>query len=318
MNALWLENQKLSFRNNIKPAKPAHGEALIKIKLAGICTTDLEMVKGYYPFTGVPGHEFVGEVVESPTSPEWVGKRVVGEINLVCGKCEACLQRHSNHCQNRTTIGIKGHDGVFGEYISLPLTNLHFVPDSVSDEKAVFVEPLAAASQILEQVHVYPGMKVLVIGAGRLGILCAMVLSHTGCDLKVVVRQPKTKKILADCGIITITNQDVSPEMADMVVEATGSSDGFAQSRRAVRGGGTIVLKSTFKGDTTMDLSALVVEEITLVGSRCGSFQPAIRQLAAGQIDPTPMIDGMYQLQDGIKAFAHAAERGVLKVILQP
>lgn len=276
------------------------------------------MVKGYYPFTGVPGHEFVGEVVQSISDPEWVGKRVVADINLVCGKCEACLHGRSNHCMNRTTIGIKEHDGVFGEYISLPLTNLHSIPENVSDEKAVFVEPLAAAAQILEQVHILPGMRVLVIGAGRLGILCSMVLSLTGCDLKVVVHQPRTKKILEDCGIRTITNQDVTPEMADLVVEVTGSAEGFAQARQAVRGGGTMVLKSTFKGETALNLSSLVVEEITLVGSRCGSFLPAIRLLESGQIDPTPLIDATYPLKDGLNALEYAASRGVLKVLLTP
>jgi threonine dehydrogenase-like Zn-dependent dehydrogenase len=318
MNALWLENQILSYRNNVNLTSPTTGEALVKVRLAGICTTDLEMVKGYHPFTGVPGHEFVGEVVESVSSPEWIDKRIVAEINLVCGKCEACLHGRSNHCQNRKSIGIDGHDGCFGEFITLPLTNLHLVPESVSDEKAVFVEPLAAASQILEQVHVHPGMRVLVIGAGRLGVLCAMVLSLTGCDLKVVVRQPRTKKILEDCGICTVSNQDVTPEMADLVVEVTGSADGFAQARQAVRGGGTMVLKSTFKGETTLDLSALVVEEISLIGSRCGSFMPAIRLLESGQIDPTPLIDASYAFQDGMHAFEHAARRGVLKVLLHP
>jgi len=318
MNALWLENQKLSYRNNVSPTSPLPAETLIKVRLAGICTTDLEMVKGYYPFTGIPGHEFVGEVVESASAPEWVGKRIVADINLVCGKCEACLQGRSTHCQNRTTIGIKEHDGVFGEYITLPVINLHLVPESVSDEKAVFVEPLAAAAQILEQVHILPGMRVLVIGAGRLGILCAMVLSLTGCDLKVVVRQPRIKKILEDCGISTISNQDVSPEMADLVVEVTGSPDGFAQARKAVRGGGTLVLKSTFNGETSVNLSAFVVDEITLVGSRCGSFLPAIRLLATGQIDPTPMIDANYPLQNGLAAYEHASRSGVLKVLLKP
>jgi threonine dehydrogenase-like Zn-dependent dehydrogenase len=318
MNALWLENQKLSYRTNVNLVRPLPTDALIKVRLAGICTTDLEIVKGYYPFTGVPGHEFVGEVIESPSAPEWIGKRIVADINLVCGKCEACLHGRSNHCQNRTTIGIQEHDGVFGEYIILPLANLHLVPDSVSDEKAVFVEPLAAATQILEQVHIHPETRVLVIGAGRLGILCAMVLSLAGCDLKVVVRQPRPKKILEECGIPTISTQDVKSEMADLVVEVTGSAGGFVQARQAVRGGGTLVLKSTFKGEIPLNLSPLVVDEITLIGSRCGSFQPAIRLLSAGQIDPIAMIDATYPLQDGLTAYEHAARSGVLKVLLKP
>jgi threonine dehydrogenase-like Zn-dependent dehydrogenase len=276
------------------------------------------MMKGYYPFTGVPGHEFVGEVVDAPSAPDMVGKRIVADINLTCGKCEACLNGRSTHCINRIAIGIKGHDGAFAEYITLPVANLHLIPDNVSNEQAVFVEPLAAAAQILDQVQVVPGMRVLVIGAGRLGILCSYVLNLTGCDLKVVVRQPRTKKLLNDREIQTISNQDVTPEMADLVVEATGSADGFAQARQAVRGGGTMVLKSTFKGETSLNLSLLVVEEITLVGSRCGSFLPAIRLLESGKIDPTPLIDAAYPLQDGLNAMEFAARSGVLKVLLKP
>jgi threonine dehydrogenase-like Zn-dependent dehydrogenase len=318
MNALWLENQKLSYRTNTPEIVPSITEALVKVRLAGICTTDLEMVKGYYSFCGVPGHEFVGEVIKADSAPELIGKRVVADINLVCGKCDACRHDRSNHCQNRTTIGIKEHDGVFGDFITLPVSNLHLIPENLPDEKAVFVEPLAAAAQILEQVHIAPGQRVLVIGAGRLGILCSMVLSLTGCDLNVVVRQPRTKKILEDCGIQTISNQEVSPEMADVVVEVTGSAEGFAQSRLAVRGGGTLVLKSTFAGETSVNLSSLVVEEITLVGSRCGSFLPAIRLLTNGQIDPTPLIDATYPLKEGLAAYEHAARSGVLKVLLKP
>lgn len=318
MNTLWLENKQLSFRSDIEPTTPGVDEVLVKVRLAGICTTDLEMVKGYYEFTGIPGHEFVGEVVDAPSAKDLVGKRIVADINVVCGKCESCLTGHGNHCENRTVIGIKNRNGVFGEYITLPLANLNVIPDTVEDEIAVFVEPLAAADRILEQVHVQPGMKVLVIGAGRLGILCAMVLFRTGCDLKVVVRQPKTKKILESTGITTITTQDVKPNMADMVVEVTGTSDGFLQAREALREEGTLVLKSTFSGNSQINLSSLVVDEIKLVGSRCGTFHPAIRLLETGQIDPTPMIDATFRLKDGLEAYTVAGQRGILKVLLRP
>ncbi len=313
MQSLWLENQTLSLRDIPRPDKP--GEALIRVRLAGICGTDLELVRGYYPYTGVPGHEFVGEVIESPDK-SWVGKRVVGEINAVCGKCEQCKNGRPTHCEKRTVLGITDRDGVHAEYTSLPLANLHLVPDSVSDEAAVFTEPLAAALEIQEQVHIQPTDRVLLIGAGRLGQLIAQTLARTGCDLRVVARHPFQKKLLAGRGIKLITEDEVQPRRWDVVVEATGSPSGFGLARQAIRPRGTLVLKSTYRGEMTVNWSPFVVDEITIVGSRCGPFAPALRLLERGEVDPTILIAERYPLERGLEAYEEAKKPGMLKVLL--
>lgn len=318
MRGLWLENQELSYREDLKMPAVAPGLARIRTLQAGVCATDLEMARGYYPFTGVPGHEFVGEVVDAPMNETWVGKRVVGEINLTCGHCTACLAGRDHHCENRTTLGIFKKDGVFSEFFTLPIENLHEVPAGVTDDQAVFTEPLAAALEIQEQVQVQPGMRVLVVGAGRLGMLIAQTLKLTGCDLQVVVRREAPAEILAGFGIDSLFVEDVKENSADLVVEVTGSPGGFELSRKAVRPLGTLVLKSTFADNVTMDLSRLVVDEVTLVGSRCGPFAPALRLLAAGLVDPTPMIEARYPLKDGLAAIEKAGEHGVLKVLIEP
>ena len=318
MRGLWLENQQLSYRKDLPMPAVAPGIARIRTLQAGICATDLEMVRGYYPFTGVPGHEFVGEVVDAPMHQDWVGKRVVGEINLTCGHCAACLAGREHHCENRTTLGIFDKDGVLADFFSLPLENLHTVPENVSDDQAVFTEPLAAALEIQEQVQVQPGMRVLVVGAGRLGMLIAQTLKLTGCDLKVVVRREAPAAMLAGFGIEAIFVKDVVENSADLVVEVTGAPGGFELSRKAVRPLGALVLKSTFADDVTLDLSRLVVDEVTLVGSRCGPFEPALRLLAGGLVDPTPMIAARFPLDEGLAAFEKAGEHGVLKVLMTP
>jgi 2-desacetyl-2-hydroxyethyl bacteriochlorophyllide A dehydrogenase len=315
MQALWLEKNQLSVREVEKPSKP--GEAVIKIRRAGICGTDLELVKGYYPYTGVPGHEFVGEVVKSP-NPEWVGKRVVGEINAVCGVCEQCCSGRPTHCENRTVLGITNRDGVFAEYIILPLVNLHVVPDSVPDEAAVFTEPLAAALEIQQQVQIHPTDRVLLIGAGRLGQLIAQTLLLTGCDLQVVARHPLQKELLTSRGIRIIDEGDIQHWRYDLVVEATGSPSGFELARQALRPRGTLVLKSTYKGDMTVNFSSMVVDEIQLIGSRCGPFEPALRFLAQKKVDPTILIAAEYRLEEGLRAFKEAEKSGMLKVLLTP
>jgi 2-desacetyl-2-hydroxyethyl bacteriochlorophyllide A dehydrogenase len=315
VQALWLEKNQLSVREVEKPSKP--GEAVIKIRRAGICGTDLELVKGYYPYTGVPGHEFVGEVVKSP-NPEWAGKRVVGEINAVCGVCEQCCSGRSTHCENRTVLGITNRDGVFAEYITLPQVNLHVVPDSVPDEAAVFTEPLAAALEIQQQVQIHPTDRVLLIGAGRLGQLIAQTLLLTGCDLRVVARHPLQKELLTSRGIRIIDEGDIQHWRYDLVVEATGSPSGFELARKALRPRGTLVLKSTYKGDMTVNFSSMVVDEIQLIGSRCGPFEPALRFLAQKKIDPTILIAAEYRLEEGLRAFKEAEKSGMLKVLLTP
>ena len=315
MLSLWLENQSLSLREVPKPHRP--GEALLRIRLSGICGTDLEMLRGYYPFTGVLGHEFVGEVEESP-DPAWIGKRVVGEINLVCGVCEQCRNGRPSHCEQRSTLGISKRDGVHAEYASLPLANLHVVPDSVPDEAAVFTEPLAAALEIQEQVHIQPGDLVLLIGAGRLGQLIAQTLALTGCDLQVLARYPHQKALLESRKIRLIQEEAIQPRRWDVVVEATGSPSGFELARRAIRPRGTMVLKSTYRGEMKVNWSPFVVDEITVVGSRCGPFAPALRLLENGQVDPTAMIAGQFPLENALEAFGMAQQPGRLKILLKP
>lgn len=314
MQALWLENRLLSLRHVPEPA--VAGEALIRIRQAGICGTDLELVKGYYPYTGILGHEFVGEVVAAE-DPAWVGVRVVGEINAVCGACEACRSGRRSHCPNRTVLGIVNRHGTFAEYTTLPLVNLHRVPDTVPDEMAVFTEPLAAALEIQEQVSIHPTDRVLLIGAGRLGQLIAQTLALTGCDLRVLARHPVQKDLLTARSIAVIAEDELPLRAWDVVVEATGSAAGFHLARKAVRPRGTLVLKSTYAGDLTINASALVVDEITVIGSRCGPFDAALRLLEARRVDPMPLIMDIFPLSRAIEAMERAAQPGMLKVLLR-
>jgi threonine dehydrogenase-like Zn-dependent dehydrogenase len=296
--------------------EPAPGEALLRVRLAGVCGTDLAMLRGYAPFSGTLGHEFVGEIAAAPDAPGRVGERVVGGINVVCGTCAACRAGRGNHCEQRTVAGIRGRDGAFAEFLTLPLANLHPVPDSVPDQAAVFTEPLAAALQITKQVHLGPDQRVLLIGAGRLGQLIARVLRLSGCELAVVARRERQRRLLADAGIRWLDEDAVRPGGFDIVVEASGSPDGLGLARQALRPAGTLVLKSTYPGAVSVDLAALVVDEITVVGSRCGPFPAALRLLEQGLIDPTPLIDARFALDDAEAALRHAAQTGVLKVLI--
>ncbi|HKY56285.1 MAG TPA: alcohol dehydrogenase catalytic domain-containing protein [Anaerolineales bacterium] len=321
MKVLWLEDNKISLRDVPQPRRP--NEALVKIRKAGICNTDLELIKGYYPYTGVLGHEFVGEVVSSPL-PEGegpgvrAGDRVVGEINAVCNECEQCLNVRSTHCENRTVLGIVNRDGTFAEYTTLPIANLHRVPDSVPDEMAVFTEPLAAALEIQEQVQINPTDRVLLVGAGRLGQLIAQTLALTGCDLRVVARHAHQEDLLKKRGIRIISEEEIKPWRWDIVVEATGSPGGFSLARQAIRPRGTLVMKSTYKGEININFSSIVVDEINIIGSRCGPFEPALRLMESKQVDPTVLIMDEFELTNASKAFERAAESGVLKVLVQP
>jgi threonine dehydrogenase-like Zn-dependent dehydrogenase len=315
MRALWLENNQIDLRDIPRSHKP--GEALIKIRKAGICSTDLELAKGYYPYTGILGHEFVGEVVEADDA-SWIGQRVVGEINVVCNQCEQCLNGRHTHCENRTVLGIVNRDGAFAEFTNLPITNLHRVPASVPDEMAVFTEPLAAALEIQQQIQIRPTDRVLLVGAGRLGQLIAQTLALTGCDLRVVARHAHQQNLLEAGAIRVITEEEIQPWRWDVVVEATGSPAGFSLARQAVRPRGTLVLKSTYKGEPNVNFSAIVVDEINIIGSRCGPFEPALRLMESRQVDPTVLIADDFKLADALKAFERAAEPGVLKVLIQP
>jgi len=314
MQALWLENNQLGLRDVSMPAEPS--EALVQMRLAGICGTDLELLKGYYPFTGIPGHEFVGEVV-SASDPSIVGKRVVGEINVTCGKCEQCVGGRPTHCEQRSVLGINARNGVFTEFINLPLENLHIVPDSVSDEMAVFCEPLAAALEIQQQVKVQPSQRVLLVGAGRLGQLIAQTLVLTGADLRVLARHPIQKILLAERGIQLIDEDAIQPWRYDLVVEATGSTAGFEIARKAIRPRGTFVLKSTYHGDMTLNMSSIVVDEINVIGSRCGPFGPALRLMEQKLVDPTILIAARQPLNQAVEAFDIAARPGMLKVLVE-
>src|SRR5215207_5975597 len=314
MNVLWLENNKITLRDVPQPRK--QNEALVKIRKAGICSTDLELVKGYYPYTGILGHEFVGEVVDAD-DPSWIGERVVGEINVVCNQCEQCLNGRSTHCEHRTVLGIVNRDGTFAEFTNLPIANLHRVPDSVPDEMAVFTEPLAAALEIQQQVQINPTDRVLLVGAGRLGQLIAQTLVLTGCDLRVVARHKLQQDLLKARGIGIISEEEIKPWRWDVVVEATGSPSGFSLARQAIRPRGTLVLKSTYKGEMNVNFSSVVVDEINIIGSRCGPFEPALRLMESKQVDPTILITNEFKLKDALKAFEHAAEPGVLKVLIQ-
>lgn len=318
MRAAWLEAQKLSFLSDLAEPQPADGEALIQVLLAGVCSTDLELLRGYYPFTGVPGHEFVGRVIACPADESWLGQRVVGEINLTCGNCTPCQHGYPSHCISRRVLGIRDQWGVFAERVVLPLQNLHRVPDRLSNEAAVFCEPLAAALEIQQQIHFQPEQRVLVIGAGRLGQLVAQSLALTGCDLSVVARHERQRTLLGDRQIRWL-GEDLVPERPyDIVVEATGSPQGFDIARQALRPRGTLVLKSTYQGEIKVNLSQIVVEELTLVGSRCGPFEPALRLLTSGQITPSSLLEARYPLEQVGQAFEHAASPGALKVLIAP
>lgn len=315
MRALWLENRQLVLRDDVPRPDPPRGEALVRVLKAGICNTDVELTRGYYPFTGIPGHEFVGIVEDGSAS--LAGRRVVGEINAVCGTCRACAAGRRTHCERRTVLGIAGRHGAFAEYLSLPVENLHVVPDSVSTEAAVFTEPLAAALEIQQQVSIAPGDRVLVVGDGKLGQLVAQTLILTGCAVCVAGRHGAKLGLLATRGIETKRDDGVERGAFDVAVECTGNPDGFSIAQRAVRPRGTLVLKSTYAGALTLDASAVVVNELTLVGSRCGPFAPALDLLAAGRVSVEQLIQARYPLARAVAAFEHVQRPGVLKVLVE-
>lgn len=318
MRGAWIEAGELRVRDDLEMPAPTAGEAAIAVRLAGVCGTDLELMRGYAGFDGVPGHEFVGEVMDAPGAMQWVGRRVVGEINVRCGECRQCRAGRGNHCERRRVLGIRRLAGAFAERLILPVENLHAVPDGVSDEAAVFAEPLAAALAIQTQVAIVPGQRVLVVGAGRLGQLIARSLQSTRCELDVVARHPRQRELLGVCGIKTVGEDDVEHAAYDLTIESSGAASGLALARWALRPRGTLVLKSTHHGDREFDFAQLVVDEITLVGSRCGPFAPALHLMETKAIDPTPLIDDTFALGEIPAAFARAARPGALKVLVRP
>ena len=319
MKALRFDGKMLTLAE-ISPPETT-GEALVRVTTSGICNTDLEIVRGYAGFTGTIGHEFVGVVEQADDAMHLIGKRVVGEINAGCGVCEKCVAGDPRHCLTRTVLGIVGRDGAHAEYLSLPSRNLIAVPDNVSDEQAVFAEPLAAAYGITEQVDVKSDTKIAVIGDGKLGLLCAMSLALRSQNVMLVGKHLSKMSIAENCGVAGVLVADVEPSMFgsfDVVVEASGSETGFAMALELVRPRGKIVLKSTFHGTPVWQASRVVVEEITIVGSRCGRFAPAVELLADGSLDVLPLITEDFALADGVAAVSRAAEKGVLKVLLRP
>jgi threonine dehydrogenase-like Zn-dependent dehydrogenase len=319
MQALYLSGGSIRLINDYPRPEPLPGEALVRVLRAGICSTDLELQQGYKGgFEGVPGHEFVGRVEACSARPALIGRRVVGEINLSCGVCERCQQGLRTHCQRRRVLGILNKDGAFAEYVTLPVENLHVVPDALTDAEAVFVEPLAACFEILEQVQVRPTSAVLVLGDGKLGLLAAQVLRLTGARVSIQGRSATKLALASSLGIDAIRADDPPhPASYDLVVECTGSAAGLEIACQLTRPRGTIVLKSTVAQSATLDLAPFVVDEITVVGSRCGPFEPALRALEQKRVSVTPLLSASYPLSRGAAAFAQAAARGTLKVQLE-
>lgn len=305
MNALLFDGQLKLARDYPVPRAPAD-ETRVRVLRAGICNTDIEIIKGYLGYHGVLGHEFVGVTDE--------GARVVGEINAYDGTCSTCLRGDVTHCPNRSTLGIMNRDGALAEFLLLPTRNLHRVPDAVSDAQAVFVEPLAAACEITERVHIRPTDRVAVIGDGKLGLLCAQVLHLTGCDLLTLGRHADKLAILARRGIATTLNPESIRGTFDVVVDCAGHASGFKLARRLVRPRGTLVLKSTFHGAQEMPFAPIVIDEISIVGSRCGPFAPALRLLEKKLVDVESMISAEFPITRGVEAFERAVAPGVLKV----
>ena len=331
MKALRYVNGSLSVSDVPKPV--ADGEALVRVTLSGICNTDLEIARGYAGFEGTIGHEFVGVIEDVSNGAQsslpaghrhpaglTPGTRVVGEINAGCGLCDLCRAGDPRHCPNRTVLGIVGRDGAHAEFLKLPIANLLAVPDDVSDQHAVFTEPLAAACGILERVSITEDARVAVIGDGKLGLLCAQVIATTGAQLTLIGKHDNKLAIAAGRGIETIKVDEAGALQSqfDVAVEASGSSSGFALAQQLLHPRGILVLKSTLHGKTEIDFAPLVVNEISVVGSRCGRFGPALELLKNQTVDVESLIDDMFPLSSGVTAMKRAAQSGVLKILLRP
>jgi threonine dehydrogenase-like Zn-dependent dehydrogenase len=315
MISVHLDSGKIDLREGPPPERP-EGFALIRLLQAGICNTDLELQRGYYGFSGVPGHEFVGEVIEADTK-ELIGKRVVGEINLACGHCSWCRRGLGRHCPARSVLGIVRQPGAFREFLTLPESNLHVLPDEVPTERAVFTEPLAAACEILDQVQMPCGSAIAVLGDGKLGLLVSQVLQVYGYKVHQFGRHPEKLRIAEKAGVTTEIRGDHLPQAEyRWVVDATGSQAGLHAAIKMVEPRGTIIMKSTVHGEIPLDSAPVIVNEITLVGSRCGRFEPALELLQLGAIDVDSMISARMPLSAAPAAFEHAAKRGAMKVLL--
>lgn len=309
MRGLWVEDGGVRYRDDLEPPGRAEGECRVRVLRAGVCATDLALVRGYMGFRGVPGHEFVGVALEG----EHEGRRVVGDINAACGTCPTCRAGRERHCPRRTVLGILGRPGAFAEELTLPAANLHPVPDGVGTDEAAFVEPLAAAFEIPEQVDLAGVDRALVLGDGRLGLLCAQVLGLSVPTVRVSGRHPERGALPLG---LTWEEDPGAGGRWDLVVEATGDPDAVARALELVRPRGTLVLKTTAERPATLDLAPLVVDEITVVGSRCGPFAPALDALGRGTVRVTPLVSARFALADGAAAFESAGRPGVLKVLV--
>ena len=316
MKAVVFDNG-LKLDNNYPMPVPQKGEALIKVNTIGICNTDYEITLGYMGYKGILGHEFTG-VVEKAENKDLIGKRVVGEINCGCGQCDWWAQGLERHCFNRSTLGIWQREGCFAEYVCLPEKNLLVIPDNVTDEEAVFVEPLAAALEILEQVHIPPYKRVIVLGDGKLGLIIALALNAAGLDITLVGKHEEKLNIAKAQGVKTELLNNLKIEKAyDFVVEATGSITGFETSLALTKPRGTLILKSTIAASKEFNLAPIVIDEITVLGSRCGQFAPALRMLEQKRIDVKPLISDIYAIDDSIEAFERNKEKSSVKVLVK-
>lgn len=315
MNMLALFFDGTPALRELPQPKPGPGEVLIRVSLAGICGTDLQILKGYHNFRGVMGHEFVG-VVAGPDDSPWLGQRVVGEINIGCGVCDLCLEGLGNHCRGRRVLGIKEHDGAFAQYLTLPAVNLHPEPPEVPDEAAVFTEPLAAALRVMETVPISPEDRILVVGDGSLGLQISWVLALNGAQVSLAGHHPEHLALARPYGVETFLDKDLPAGDYQVVVEASGSPGGLELALSRVRPQGTVILKSTYAGQFPLDPAAVVVPEVRLAGSRCGPFSPALRLLRQGWVDPRPLIARTFPLSQGLAALEWARRPGTLKVLL--
>jgi threonine dehydrogenase-like Zn-dependent dehydrogenase len=312
VRAILLDDQ-VKFESGRATPNPLDGEVLVRVTRAGVCETDLQLIQGYMGFRGVLGHEFVGIAESGP----YAGRRVVGEINCACWNCETCRSGRPTHCPNRTVLGILNHDGAFADLIAVPQRNLHVVPDSIPDDIAVFTEPVAAAFQIPAQMKIATADRIVVLGDGRLGNLCAQVLASIADDVTVVGKHREKLALLEAMGLRTATLSDELPtRAADIVVDCTGSESGLPTALRLVRPRGTVVLKTTVAGTQTLAWAPFVIDEVTLVGSRCGPFDQALHALEHGLVDVEPLIADRFNLSDGLAALQRAQQKGVLKVLI--
>ena len=324
MRSVWFKDGGISFREGPEPALGG-GEVLIRPLVAGICNTDIELLLGYHQFEGVAGHEFVGVVEKSPDAPQLVGRRVVCEINRGCGQCSWCQAGNQRHCPSRKVIGIKAWAGAFAEYVKAPLANVHLVDESIGDEQAVFVEPLAAALQISQQVHITNSTRTVVLGDGKLGLLIALALRHYNPGLLLVGRHENKLAIAREQGVRTLQVGPLDPLAGlgkrlgsfDLVIEATGKREGIDHALDLVRAAGTIVLKTTTHDRVDMQLARVVVDEITVVGSRCGDFGLALAFLKNKWVDVLPLVEAVYKLEEFKAAFDHARRPGAKKVLVR-